>query len=71
MIHTITLIYLGIAFGILQEISDELDRLDGPTTLSGTEFLGLRSTTNTTVELTERNDLLVFGNVVKIGISLG
>jgi hypothetical protein len=38
--------------------------------LSGTEFLGLRSTTNTTVELTERNDLLVFSDVVEVSISL-
>jgi hypothetical protein len=38
--------------------------------LSGTEFLGLRSTTNTTVEFTEGDDLLVFGNVVKVSISL-
>jgi hypothetical protein len=62
--------YLGIAFSVLQEVSDKLDRLDRPTTLSSTEFLGLRSTTNTTVELTERNNLLVFSNVVEVGIGL-
>jgi hypothetical protein len=62
--------YFGVAFSVLQEVIDELDRLDGPATLSGTEFLGLRSTTNTTVELTERNNLLVFGDVVEVGISL-
>ena len=64
------MLYLSIAFSILQQVSNKLDRLDGPTTLSGTEFLGLRSTTNTTVELTERNNLLVFGNVVEVSISL-
>jgi hypothetical protein len=62
--------YLGIAFSILQEIKNELDRLDRPTTLSGTEFLGLSSTTNTTVEFTERNTLLVFLDVVEVSIGL-
>jgi hypothetical protein len=67
---SVYIVYLSVAFSVLQEVSDELDRLNGPTTLGSTEFLGLRSTTNTTVELTEGNDLLVFGNVVKVGISL-
>ena len=62
--------YFSVAFSVLQEVKDELDRLDGPTTLSSLEFLGLRSTTNTTVESTEGNDLLVFGNVVEVSISL-
>ena len=37
--------------------------------MSGTEFLGLSGTTNTTVEFAEGNTLLVFLDVVKVSIS--
>ena len=60
----------SVGFSVLQEVSDELDGLDGPATLSGLEFLGLGSTTNTTVEVTERNDLLVFSDVLQVAVSL-
>jgi hypothetical protein len=63
--------YFSVGFSVLQQVSDELDRLDGPASLGGTVFLGLSSTTNTTVEATERNGLLVFGNVGQVSVSLG
>ena len=61
---------LGIGLGVLQKVSDELDRLDGPATLSSLEFLGLSSTTNTTVEVTEGNTLLVLIDVLQVAVSL-
>lgn len=45
-------------------------RLNGRT-LSSFKLLCLASTTNTTVEPPERNDLLVVGNVEKVGVGLG
>ena len=40
-------------------------------TLSSLELLSLASTSNTTSKATERNDLLVFGDISKVGVCLG
>lgn len=40
-------------------------------TLSSLELLGLASTTNTTSESSERDDLLVLRNVAEVGVRLG
>ena len=63
-------IYLSVGFSILQQVSNELDGLDGPATLGSLEFLGLSSATDTTVEVTERNDLLVLSDVLQVAVSL-
>ena len=60
----------SIGFSILEQVSNELDRLDGPATLGGLELLNLGSTTNTTVKVTERNSFLVFVNILQVGVSL-
>jgi hypothetical protein len=62
---------LSIAFGVLEEVKNELDRLDGPTGLGGLERLSLSSATNTTVEAAERNGLIVLLDITEVGESLG
>lgn len=61
---------LSVSLGVLQQSEQELDRLDGPSTLSRLEFLGLLRSANTTVESTERNALLLLNNVAQVGVSL-
>lgn len=46
-------------------------RLTEKRTLSSTELLGLRSTTNTTAESSERDDLLMLLDVPEVVIGLG
>lgn len=61
---------LGIANGVLQQVQNELGALLGPATLGDTEGLGLGATTNTTVETTEWDALLVSKNVSEVTESL-
>ena len=50
----------GIGLGVFQQIQNEFDGLNGPSALSDTKFLGLRSTANTALEASERNAALMF-----------
>jgi hypothetical protein len=57
---------LGVGDEVLQESNDDLGGLDGPTTLSVLELLGLSSSTNTTIESTEWNASLLLNNSVEV-----
>lgn len=61
---------LSVGLGVLQQSQKELDRLDGPSTLSRLELLGLLRSANTTVEAAERNALLLLNNVAEVGVGL-
>lgn len=59
--------YLSITLSILQQIKNELCRLDRPTTLPiGMSVLSLCSTANTTTEPSEGNSLFVGNYILQI-----
>ena len=57
---------LSISDEVLQESNNNLGGLNGPTTLSVLELLGLSSSTNTTVESAEWNASLLLDNSVEV-----
>ena len=63
--------YLGVGFGVLEQVQDKLAGLGGPTGHGHTERLRLGSATNTAVEATERNGLLVLLNILEVSQGLG
>uniref|UniRef100_A0A7C8YTL2 Uncharacterized protein n=1 Tax=Opuntia streptacantha TaxID=393608 RepID=A0A7C8YTL2_OPUST len=65
-------LHLGIALSILEQIKDELRRLDGPASLTiGVPVLCLSCSSNTTTEAAEWNSLLVCKNILQISLCLG
>lgn len=66
----LSFIYLSVSLSVLQEVNNVLDRLDGPATLGGLEFLGLGGTADTTVKAAEGNALLLLGDILQVGIGL-
>lgn len=63
-------LYLGVAFGILEQTQNKLNRLDGPATLGNAKDGSLGSSTNTTAELAEGDSLLVGLDIAQVGNSL-
>ena len=59
-----------VSLSILQEVTEELDRLDRPAALSPLELVRLGSPANVAVVAPERHTLLVCGNIVKVDKSL-
>lgn len=61
---------LSVGLGVLDQVEDESNRLLGPTSLGGTKLLGLGSTTDSTGEPSERNNLLVLLDVREVSVGL-
>jgi len=61
---------LSVALSVLQQVNNEVGRLNGPTGLCGLERLGLSSAANTTVVAAEGNGLLVLLDVTEVRESL-
>merc|ERR1719210_3287403 len=60
-----TLVF-GVRFGILKQIQQEFTRLLGPTTLRSSMNFSLSMTANTSHESAERNDFLLFDDVLQV-----
>lgn len=56
---------VGVGFGVLQQLQQELGRLLGPTANGRVPVLGLGAATDTTVEATEWNALLLLADVLQ------
>ena len=62
--------YLGVGLGVLEQVQDELAGLGGPAGHGHAERLGLGSATDTAVEATERDSLLVLLDIGEVSQSL-
>lgn len=60
---------VSVRLGVAQQLEQELGGLLGPTSLGGSPLLGLGASTDSTVEATERNALLVVGHVLQETLS--
>lgn len=61
---------LSVGLGVLEQAVDELDRLDGPSTLCGTVLVSLGGSANTTVVAAERNAVLSLSDGLEVGVRL-
>ena len=61
---------LSVAFEVLQQTNDSLNRLLGPSALSGVVDLGLRVSPNTASEAAERDGGLVVKDLLQVLLSL-
>lgn len=61
---------LGVGLGVLEEVLDELDGLNGPSSLGDTKLLTLTGSADGSGVLSEGDGSLVVGNLVEVGKSL-
>ena len=64
------MVYLSVGLSVLEQVKDELAGLGGPAGHGETEGLGLGSATDTAVEATERDGLLVLLDIREVGQGL-
>lgn len=61
---------LGVGLGVLEQVLDKLDGLDGPSGLGDTKLLTLAGSANGAGVLSEGNGSLVVGDLVQVGQGL-
>lgn len=61
---------VGVGLGVLEQVRNKLDTLNGPSGLGKTPLLGLTSSTNRSGMFSERNSSLLVGDLLKVGKGL-
>merc|ERR1711973_113240 len=61
-------LYISIRFCILEKLQQEFSRLDRPSSLGATMSFSLCFSPNTTIESSERNDLLLCDHIFQISV---